>query len=196
MKKLIILNIAAMLLTACQMKGSSSTPSTQEQALSAPSGSPAESTDSALSDSPAEGTEVGNKYIDFKLPGIQGNDVAVSDYVAKNKYTLIDFWASWCPPCRAEMPTIVQAYANYHSQGFEVIGVSLDNNREPWIAALEQLGMTWPQMSDLKGWKCAGAELYNIRSIPANVLVDQQGIIVAKDLRGEGLLSKLAELMK
>lgn len=94
------------------------------------------------------------------------------------------------------MPTIVQAYANYHAQGFEVIGVSLDNNREPWIAALEQLGMTWPQMSDLKGWKCAGAELYYIRSIPANILVDQQGIIVAKDLRGEGLLSKLAELMK
>ena len=185
MKKLIILNMAAMLLFACQSKSNANTPqeSTEQETTVA-------------ADTPAEGTEVGNKYIDFKLSGIQGNNVAVSDYVAKNKYTLVDFWASWCPPCRAEMPTIVKAYADFHSQGFEVVGVSLDNNRDSWVISIEQLGMTWPQMSDLKGWKCAGAELYYIRSIPANILVDQQGIIVAKDLRGEGLLSKLAELMK
>ncbi|MBQ6653209.1 MAG: TlpA family protein disulfide reductase [Prevotella sp.] len=181
MKKLIFLNIAAMLLTACQMKGNN-TETTQEQTAQ----------NAAI---PAEGTEVGNKYIDIKLPGIQGNNVAVSDYVAKNRYTLIDFWASWCPPCRAEMPTIVKAYAQYHAQGFEVVGVSLDNNREAWLAALERLGMTWPQMSDLKGWECQGAQLYHIQAIPANVLVDQQGIIVAKDLRGESLLQKIAELM-
>lgn len=183
MKKLIILNIAAMLLTACQMKGNNSTEAAQEQTAQA-------------ADTPAEGTEVGNKYIDIKLPGIQGNNVAVSDYVAKNRYTLVDFWASWCPPCRAEMPTIVKAYAQYHDQGFEVVGVSLDNNRDSWVIAIEQLGMTWPQMSDLKGWECQGAQLYHIQSIPANILVDQQGIIVAKDLRGEGLLQKIAELLK
>ncbi len=182
MKKLIILNIAAMLLTACQMKGNNGTETTQEQTVQ-------------TADTPTEGTEVGNKYIDFKLPGVQGNNVAVSDYVAKNKYTLVDFWASWCPPCRAEMPTIVKAYADFHSQGFEVVGVSLDNNRDSWVISIEQLGMTWPQMSDLKGWECAGAKLYNIQSIPANILVDQQGIIVAKDLRGEGLLQKVAELL-
>jgi peroxiredoxin len=184
MKKLIILNIAAMLLFACQSKSNANTPqeSTEQETTVA-------------ADTPAEGTEVGNKYIDFKLPGIQGNNVAVSDYVAKNKYTLVDFWASWCPPCRAEMPTIVKAYADFHSQGFEVVGVSLDNNRDSWVISIEQLGMTWPQMSDLKGWECAGAKLYNIQSIPANILVDQQGIIVAKDLRGEELLQKVAELL-
>lgn len=182
MKKFFAFSIAAILFTACQMKGSNSNETTQQQT-------------SERSDSPAEGTAVGCKYIDFSLPGIQGNDIAVSDYVSKNRYTLVDFWASWCPPCRAEMPTIVKAYAAYHSKGLEVVGVSLDSSRDSWLVSIEQLGMTWPQMSDLKGWSCQGAKLYNVQSIPANLLIDQQGIIVAKDLRGEELLQKVAELL-
>lgn len=143
-----------------------------------------------------QGTEIGMRYIDISLPGTDGATVSVSDYVGKNKYTLIDFWASWCPPCRAEMPNIVSAYAEYHDKGLEVVGVSLDNKKEAWTAAITALQMPWPQMSDLKGWDCEGAALYGVRSIPANVLVDQQGIIVAKNLRAEGLQQKLAELLK
>ena len=94
------------------------------------------------------------------------------------------------------MPTVVKAYTDYHKKGFEVVGVSLDNNKDAWVKAIDQLKMPWPQMSDLKGWECKGALDYNVRSIPANVLIDQQGNIIAKDLRGEDLLNKMAELLK
>jgi len=140
-------------------------------------------------------TDDDNQYTDFALPGMHNNLVRVSDYVKNNKYTLIDFWASWCGPCRAEMPTVVKAYADYHTKGLEVIGVSLDNNHDAWVKAVNDLRMTWPQMSDLKGWECAGAQLYNVQAIPANVLVDQQGRMIAKDLRGSELLDKMAELL-
>lgn len=182
MKKLLLLNIAALLLVACQLKGNNN--------------SSAEETVPAVAETPAEGTEIGDKYIDIKLSGIYGVPISVSEYVAKNKYTLVDFWASWCPPCRAEMPVIVKAYTDYHGKGLEVVGVSLDKDQDAWLEAIEQLKMPWPQMSDLKGWESEGARLYNVRSIPANVLIDQQGKIIAKNLRGEDLLLKLEELMK
>ena len=118
------------------------------------------------------------------------------EYVKKNKYTLIDFWASWCGPCRAEMPTVVKAYNLYHKKGFEVVGVSFDNNKAAWVKAIAQLKLPWSHMSDLKGWGCAAAPIYNIKGIPANVLVDSKGIIVGKNLRGEDLLNELAKLMK
>ena len=92
--------------------------------------------------------------------------------------------------------TVVKAYDLYHAKGFEVVGVSLDNNKEAWIKAIDQLKMPWPHMSDIKGWGCAGAALYNVKGIPANVLIDQQGKIVAKNLRGQDLLDKMAELLK
>ncbi len=134
------------------------------------------------------------QFIDFEMATPEGKMLKMSDVVNSNKYTLIDFWASWCGPCRAEMPTVVKAYANYHAKGFEVVGVSLDNEREAWLNAIEQLQMPWPHVSDLKGWECEGARLYHVQSIPANILVDQQGKIVASNLRGEGLLNKLAEI--
>jgi len=143
-----------------------------------------------------EATAPGAKYTDIALNDPEGKPMKVSDFVSKNKYTLIDFWASWCGPCRAEMPTVVRAYTEYHDKGLEVVGVSLDNDRDAWVKAIADLGMAWPQMSDLKGWECAGAQAYNVRAIPASVLVDQEGRIVAKDLRGEALLNKMAELLK
>lgn len=140
-------------------------------------------------------TAIGQKYTDIALKGTDGKTVKVSTYVTKNKLTLIDFWASWCGPCRAEMPNVVAAYSKYHAKGFEVVGVSLDNNKESWLKAIKQLKMPWPQMSDLKGWQSAGAAAYNVKAIPTNALVDQKGNIIAKDLRGEDLMNKLAELL-
>lgn len=143
----------------------------------------------------ANSPQQGDKFTDFAVE-YEGKTTRFSDYVGKGQYTLVDFWASWCGPCRAEMPTVVKAYTDYHDKGFEVVGVSLDNSKEAWVKAIDKLKMPWPQMSDLRGWECRGARLYNIQSIPANILIDQQGKIVAKNLRGEGLLSKMADLMK
>lgn len=141
-------------------------------------------------------TAEGAQFTDFAMPGTDGKEMKVSDFVGKNNYVLVDFWASWCGPCRAEMPAVVKAYNAFHEKGFEVLGVSLDNNREAWLKAIDQLGLPWPHMSDLKGWDCEGAKLYNVRGIPANVLIDKDGRIVAKNLRGEDLYNKLAELIK
>ncbi len=141
-------------------------------------------------------TAVGQKFIDFTLKTPQGKDLSLSEIVAKNKVTLVDFWASWCGPCRAEMPNVVAAYKTFKSKGLEIVGVSLDDSMEKWTAAIKDLKITWPQMSDLKGWKCEAAGLYNVRAIPATLLIGQDGTILAKGLRGEKLEEKLAELLK
>ena len=109
---------------------------------------------------------------------------------------ILDLWASWCGPCRREMPSVVEAYKTYQAKGLEVVGVSLDTDMAAWKKAITDLNITWPQMSDLKGWQNAGAALYGVRSIPATVLINQEGKIVARNLRGEELLTKLEELMK
>ena len=139
---------------------------------------------------------VGKKYIDFSMNDVNGKTVKLSDFVSKNKYTLIDFWASWCGPCRQEMPNVVEAYKQYKDKGFGIVGVSLDNDEAKWKDAIKNLNMTWDHVSDLKGWQCEGAGLYGVRAIPATVLVDQEGTIIARNLRGEELAQKLAELMK
>ena len=133
----------------------------------------------------------GKQFHELTMKDVADQDVALSQWVGKGNYVLVDFWASWCGPCRQEMPYVVSAYEQYHGKGFEVVGVSFDQKKEAWVKAIQQLGMKWPQMSDLKGWKCAAAEAYGVSSIPSNVLVDPTGKIVAMDLRGDNLLNKL-----
>ena len=141
-------------------------------------------------------TAVGQKFTDFTLPDTEGNPMTLSNIIAKNKYTLIDFWASWCGPCRREMPNVVAAYKEYNKKGFGIVGVSLDSDAEAWKKAIKDMGMTWDHMSDVKGWQCEGAALYGVNSIPATVLVAQDGTIIARNLRGEAIKEKLAELLK
>lgn len=165
---------ALMLLTGCKQK--------------APANEPVADTTVETTE-PA--TETKTTYTDISLPGPQGQTVKVSDYVGKNRLVMIDFWASWCGPCMGEMPYVVKAYEMFHDKGLEIVGVSLDKDKASWLAAIEQTGQKWPQMSDLKGWDCAGAQIYGIQSIPANVLIDDHGKIVARDLRGDALLKEI-----
>ena len=141
-------------------------------------------------------TAVGQKFTDFEMATPDGKPVKLSDYVGKGKVVLIDFWASWCGPCRREMPNLVEAYAQYKNKGFEIVGVSLDQSGEAWKDAIEKLNITWPQMSDLKYWNCEGAQLYAVSSIPHTVLIDGEGTIIARGLHGEELQTKLAEVLK
>ena len=138
----------------------------------------------------------GLMYTDLVMKDMNDTEVKLSQYAGKGNYVFVDFWASWCGPCRAEMPNVVEAYKKYHSKGLEIVGVSFDQKKDAWTAAVKNLGMEWPQMSDLKGWQCAAGKVYGIRSIPSNILLDPQGKIVASDLRGEDLQKRLAEIYK
>ncbi len=141
-------------------------------------------------------TAVGKQFKDFEMADTEGNMHKLSEYIAANKVTLVDFWASWCGPCRAEMPAVKAAYEAYKGKGFGIVGVSLDNSKEAWTAAIANLGMEWAHLSDLQGWNCAGAKIYGVNSIPATVLVAQDGTILARNLRGEAIQEKLAEILK
>ena len=141
-------------------------------------------------------TAVGQKFADFEMKTPEGKNVKLSDFVSKNKYTLVDFWASWCGPCRQEMPNVVEAYKIYKPKGFEIVGVSLDRDEESWKKGIAELNITWPQMSDVKYWDCEAAKLYGVNAIPATVLIDQEGTIVERNLHGEALKKRLAELFQ
>ncbi|MCL3778909.1 AhpC/TSA family protein [Prolixibacteraceae bacterium JC049] len=140
--------------------------------------------------------QVGKIAPDFTMNDAEGNPIKLSDLYKKHKFLLIDFWASWCGPCRHENPNVVKAYKKYNKKGFSVFGVSLDQNKERWLEAIEKDGLTWEHVSDLKGWKNAAANLYAVNGIPANFLVDNTGKILAKGLREQALLDKIEELTK
>lgn len=137
--------------------------------------------------------EPGKQAPDFTLNDPQGKPVKLSDH--KGKYLLIDFWASWCGPCRRENPNLVKAWQKYKDKGFDVFGVSLDRKKENWVKAIKDDQLTWTQVSDLKFWNSEAAKLYGVRAIPSNILLSPDGTIIAKNLTGEALHVKLEELL-
>ena len=137
-------------------------------------------------------TAVGQPAPEIALPNPEGKVVTLSSM--KGKYVLVDFWAKWCGPCRQENPNVVSAYQKYKDKGFTVFGVSLDRNREDWLQAIQQDNLTWTHVSDLKYWQSEAAKTYNITGIPFSLLLDPNGVIIAKNLRGAALHQKLAEI--
>lgn len=136
---------------------------------------------------------IGKKAPDFTSLTPEGKSISLAGQLGK--YLLVDFWAAWCGPCRRENPNLVKAYQKYHEKGFDVLGVSLDKSKEDWVKAIKTDNLNWAQVSDLAYWNSAAAKLYGVRAIPANVLIDPKGVIIARNLRGEELDKKLEELL-
>ena len=142
-------------------------------------------------------TDVGQPYRDIAVPTPAGDTLSLRQAVEDpaNKCVLVDFWASWCGPCMGEVPHLKKTYDEFHKKGFEIYGVSFDNNRDKWLAAVKDNGMKWIQVSDLNGFDNPAAKDYAVQGIPSNFLVDASGNIVAKNLRGEDLYKKVEELL-
>jgi len=143
-----------------------------------------------------ERTAVGQPFVDLRMPDPNGNMIALSDFVGKG-YVMIDFTATWCGPCRVGKPAMIATYNKYKDRGFNIVGVWFDSSHEAWISGMKALNLPdWPQMSDLKGWQSEGQLQYVTSGIPHSVLIDPNGIIIARGLRGQDLDDKLAELLK
>jgi len=138
-------------------------------------------------------TAIGQPLVDFVMNDTTGKPIKISE-ASHGKYVLLDFWAAWCSPCRHENPNVLANYKKYHDAGFDVIGVSFDQKKENWLKAIKDDGLLWTQVSDLQGWNNAAGKLYGIRSIPQNILLNPEGMIIEKNLRGEALGKKLEEL--
>lgn len=137
---------------------------------------------------------VGKEAPELTLPDVNGKNISLSDF--RGKYVLVDFWASWCKPCMMENPNIVQAYNQFKDKNFTVLGVSLDRKKDDWLQAIREGNLTWTHISDLAFWNSKAVQIYQFNSIPFNILVDPQGIVVAENLRGEMLSEKLAEILQ
>jgi peroxiredoxin len=137
---------------------------------------------------------VGQKAPDFTLNDVDGNPVALSSKIG-SKLLLVDFWAAWCQPCRQENPNVVKIYNEFHKKGFDVFGVSLDRTKEDWVKAIAGDKLTWTHVSDLKWWNNAAAKLYAVQAIPANFLLDENGTIIGRNLRGADLYNKVNEVL-
>lgn len=136
---------------------------------------------------------IGTDALEFTQTDVDGKNISLSSF--RGKYVLVDFWASWCRPCREENPNVVKVFNKYKDKNFTVLGVSLDQNRAPWVKAIQNDNLAWTQVSDLKGWNNEVAAKYNVQSIPQNFLIDPSGKIVGKNLRGVDLESKLSEIL-
>jgi peroxiredoxin/mRNA-degrading endonuclease YafQ of YafQ-DinJ toxin-antitoxin module len=141
-----------------------------------------------------ENVAIGEKYADFELPTPEGDMLALSDITGEN-YILIDFWASWCGPCRRENPNVVAIYQDFKDKGFDILGVSFDTKKENWEKAIKDDNLTWHQVSDLEGWNSSAGDLYGVKSIPHTVLINPEGIIIAKNLKGDELRNRLEDLL-
>lgn len=139
---------------------------------------------------------IGSRVLPFSSTTPEGTTLALKEVLEKGKYTLIDFWASWCGPCRKENPNVVKAFHAYHDKGLNILSVSLDSKADAWKQAIEKDGMPWYHVSGLMGWKEPVAVLYGIEAVPQNLLVDSKGVVVAKNLRAEELFKKLGTLLK
>jgi peroxiredoxin len=139
-----------------------------------------------------KGVSIGSEAPEIALPTPAGPIMRLSDL--RGKYVLIDFWASWCGPCRRENPNVIKTYATYKDKGFEIFGVSLDQEKTAWINAIAKDQLTWPHVSDLQYWNSVAAQAYQVSSIPMTFLLDPQGKVIAKGLRGDSLNQYLANL--
>ena len=137
---------------------------------------------------------IGNKFTDIAMNDTTGRERRLSEWCGKGRYVLIDFWASWCGPCRAEMPNVTACYEKYHAKGLDIVAISFDTNKDAWLRAINTMKMPWVHLSDLAGWNSLGATTYDIKGIPANILLDGEGNIIDIDLRDYMLEEKLAEI--
>jgi peroxiredoxin len=148
----------------------------------------------AANSSEAAASWINKQAPDLTMNDVNGNPVSISNF--KGKYVLVDFWASWCRPCRAENPNVVTAYNKFKNKNFTILGVSLDQNKDAWVQAIKNDGLTWTHMSDLKYWESAAVSTYKFQGIPYNILIDPSGKVIGESLRGPTLEQKLEEILK